>query len=118
MNIMFEINIIIVSLGLIFATVSLISGLQSVKKAGIMIARMHRLNGYIACLIYLIAAVLSLKKSGDLMIWPAMWWIAGLAVIVGKILAVRNQRTYKYGSRLGMLLFIIWLIIIYNHLIA
>lgn len=114
---MFEINIIIVSLGLIFATVSLISGLQSVKKAGIMMASMHSLNGYIACLIYLIVAVLSLRKGGDLMMWPIIGWIAGLTVIAGKILSVRNQKTYKYGSRLGILLFIIWLVIIYTHVL-
>ena len=118
MNMMFEINIIIVSLGLIFATVSLFSGLQAVKKAGIMMASMHRLNGYIACLIYLIVAVLSLKEGSGLMMWPIIGWITGLLGIIGKILSVRNERTYKYGSRLGILLFIIWLIIIYKHLIA
>ena len=117
---MFEISIIIISLGLIFATVSLVSGLQTVRKEkadALIIVNMHRLNGYVACLIYLAVAILSIKGSGGLRLWPIVWWIAGLTVIAGKILSVRNQKTYKYGSRLGTLLFIIWLVIIYTHVL-
>lgn len=103
------------------ATVSFISGLQVVKSdkvIGAMMASMHRLNGYIACFIYVILAAISLNGQGGIRVWPIIGWAAGLGLIIAKIMVVRNERFYKYGSRLGLLLFVTWLIIIYKFIVT
>ena len=115
----FDLNMIVASLGVILATMSLITGLHAVKKdkmSAVMIVNMHRMNGYLTCLIYLIVAGLSLAGNGGFRTWPVIGWAAGLGLIAVKILAVRNQKFYKYGSRLGIMLFIAWLFIIYRHI--
>lgn len=118
---MFEINIIVASLGLVLATVSLITGLQVVnrdKVSAAMMASMHRINGYLVCLIYIIVATLSLSGHGGIRTWSIVGWAAGLGLIVIKILVVRNERLCKYSSRLGILLFITWLVIMYKHIVT
>lgn len=118
---MFETNTIIASIGLVLATMSFISGLQVVKRdklLGAMAATMHRLNGYLSCLAYVILASMSLSSIGGFRLWPVIGWIFGSVLIVAKIMCVRNERFYKYGSRLGLLLFIVWLVIMYKHIVT
>lgn len=113
---MFELTAILASLGLILATVSFISGLQAVKNKGSVDSRIHRLNGYVTLVIYLLLAGLSLGEGGGIRLWPVVAWGAGLLIIFTKIWIVRSGRTYKYASWLGIMLIIIWLIIVYTHM--
>lgn len=112
---MFEITILLASIGLILATVSFISGLQAVKIKGSIDARIHRLNGYLMFLAYLMLAGLSFVKGGINLSSIAAWG-AGLAIILTKIWVVRTGRAYKFGSWLGMMLMITWLIIVYTYI--
>lgn len=116
---MFEINLIIASVGLVLATVSLITGLQVVKRNNVygeMMASMHRVNGYLVFLIYIGVSAFSLGGHGGIRTWSVIGWSAGLGLMIIKIMVVRNEKLYKYSSRLGLLLFITWLVIIYKHI--
>lgn len=116
-----DINTIIASIGLVLATVSFITGLQVVnrdKVAAEMMASMHRINGYLVCLIYIVIAVLSLGSQGGVRPWSIAGWSVGMGLIIIKIMVVRNQRLYKYSSRLGLLLFVTWLVIMYRHIVS
>ncbi len=113
-----DINTIVASIGLITATMSFITGIQTVNKhrsSAFVMVRMHRFDGYITCLIYLAVAGLSLSNGG-IRLWPVIGWLAGLGLIILKILVVRNRKYIKYASRVGMLLFLSWLYIIYQHI--
>lgn len=116
-----DINTIIASIGLVLATVSFITGLQVVnrdKVAAVMMASMHRINGYLVCLIYIVIAALSLGSQGGVRPWSIVGWSVGMGLIIIKIMVVRNQRFYKYSSRLGLLLFVSWLVIMYRHIVT
>ncbi|MBI5874654.1 MAG: hypothetical protein HZB81_02220 [Deltaproteobacteria bacterium] len=116
---MFEVTTILASLGLILATVSFISGLQAVKNKGSVDSRIHRLNGRLTLVIYLLLAGISLgEKGGAIKLWPVTAWGAGLLIILTKIWIVRSGKTYKYASWLGIMLIIIWLVIVYTHIPA
>ena len=113
-----DFNTIVASIGLIMATMSFITGLQTVKRdrgAAVMMVKMHKLDGYVTCQIYLAVAVLSLSNGG-FKLWPVIGWIAGLVLIIVKIAVVRNIKFRKYSSRLGIMLFLSWLFIIYQHI--
>lgn len=115
---MFGINIFLASIGLVIATASFLSGMQLVKKDNTaVILRIHRLNGYITFLIFTSLALLSLSGKGGIKSWLIMTWGAGFGVCLFKIWAVKAKKGYKYGTRLGILLFIIWLVIIYTHVV-
>lgn len=118
---LFDIYTLIASIGVIFATTSFVSGLQVVKRdkeMGEMMAKMHRFNGYISVLIYVVIATLSLgDQSRPIRLWPVIGWVVGFGIIALKIIAVRNEKFYKYASRLGLLLFIVWLVVIYKYVI-
>jgi|SRR3972149_335570 len=113
-----DFNTIVASIGLIMATMSLITGIQTVKQdrgSAVMMVKMHKLDGYVTCQIYLAVAVLSLSNGG-FKLWPVIGWIAGLVLIIVKIAVVRNIKFRKYSSRLGIMLFLSWLFIIYQHI--
>ncbi len=113
-----DFNTIVASIGLVMATMSFMTGLQTIKRDrsdAMMMVKMHRFDGYITCIIYLAVAGLSLSISG-IRFWPVIGWSAGLVLIIVKIAAVRNRKYSKYSSRLGMLLFLSWLYIIYQHI--
>ena len=114
----FDFNTIVASVGMVMATMSFMTGLQTVKRdreSAVMMVKMHKLDGYVTCQIYIAVALLSLSTSG-FKLWPVIGWLAGLALIIVKIIAVRNKKYCKYGSRLGILLFLSWLFIIYQHI--
>ena len=113
-----DFNTIVASIGLIMATMSFITGLQTVKRdrgAAVMMVKMHKLDGYVTCQIYIAVALLSLSNGG-LKLWPVIGWIAGLVLIIVKIAVVRNIKFRKYSSRLGIMMFLSWLFIIYQHI--
>lgn len=113
-----DFNTIVASVGLVMATMSFMTGLQTVKRDrsdAIMMVKMHKLDGYVTCQIYVAVALLSLSNSG-FKLWPMIGWVAGLALIIVKILVVRNKKYCKYSSRVGILLFLSWLFIIYKHI--
>jgi len=118
---LFELYSVLASVGLVMATVSFMSGLQVVKRDkvfGAMMTSMHRLNGWVASIIYIILATLSLSGQGGIRMWAIIGWAAGLGLIIIKIMVVRNERLYKYASRLGLLLFVTWLILIYKFIVT
>ena len=55
-----------------------------------MMVKMHKLDGYVTCQIYIAVALLSLSNGG-FRLWPVIGWVAGLALIIVKIIAVRNK---------------------------
>jgi len=113
-----DFNTIVASVGLVMATMSFMTGLQTVKRDrsdAMMMVKLHRFDGYVTCLVYLALAGLSLSNGG-MRLWPVIGWIAGLVLIILKILMVRNRKYCKYASRLGIMLFLSWLFIIYQHI--
>jgi hypothetical protein len=81
------------------------------------ILKIHRLNGYITFLIFISLALLSLSGKGGIKPWSITAWAAGFGLSLFKIWVVKVKRGYKYGTRLGIILFVIWLIIIYTHVV-
>ncbi len=113
-----DFNTIVASVGLVMATMSFMTGLQTVKRDrsyAMMMVKLHRFDGYLTCLVYLAVAGLSLSSSG-MRLWPVIGWISGLVLIILKILIVRNRKYCKYASRFGIMLFLAWLFIIYQHI--
>lgn len=113
---MFEPITILASFGLILATAGFISGLQALRNRNSIDTRIHKFNGYLSALIYLLLSVISLSKPGGATLKAAIAWGAGLLIIFTKIWVVKSGRAYKYASWLGILLIIVWLIIIYTHI--
>jgi hypothetical protein len=113
---MFEITTILASLGLILATVSFISGLQAVKNKGSADSKIHKLNGYLAFVIYILLAGSSITGKEGISLWPVAAWASGLLIILIKIWVVRSGRAYKYASWIGIMLIIVWLVVIYTHI--
>ncbi|MBI5327328.1 MAG: hypothetical protein HZB80_03405 [Deltaproteobacteria bacterium] len=113
---MFEITTILASLGLILATVSFISGLQAVKNKGSADSKIHKLNGYLSFVIYILLAGSSIGGKEVVRLWPVAAWASGLVIICIKIWVVRSGRAYKYASWVGIMLIILWLVIIYTHI--
>ena len=114
----FDFNTIVASVGMVMATMSFMTGLQTVKRdreSAVMMVKMHKLDGYVTCQIYVAVALLSLSNSG-FKLWPMIGWVAGLALIIVKIIVVRNRKYCKYASRIGIMLFLSWLFIIYQHI--
>jgi len=72
---------VLASIGLILATTSFISGLQMVKAKGPLERKIHRANGFISFVIFLILAVLSFATYG-LSLWSLGGWTAGLFIIL------------------------------------
>ncbi len=115
---MFGITVFLASIGLVIATAAFLSGMQLLKKDyAAVILRIHRLNGYITFLIFISLALLSLSGKGGIKPLSITAWCAGGVVSLFKIWVVKDKRGYKYGTRLGILLFIIWLVIIYTHVV-
>ncbi len=112
---MFEITILLASLGLILATVSFISGFQALRIRRSVDTRIHRLNGYLMFFAYLFLAGLSFVKGGINLSSIASWG-TGLTIILTKIWIVRRGKAYKFGSWLGIMLIITWLIIVYTYI--
>ncbi|OGP36144.1 MAG: hypothetical protein A2X87_07810 [Deltaproteobacteria bacterium GWC2_42_51] len=112
----FNITILFASIGLILATVSFISGLQAIKAKGSFDTRIHRLNGYLTIIIYILLAGMSLGKTNEISSLHIVGWSTGLSIILTKIWIVRKGKTYKYASWMGMLLIITWLIVVYTHI--
>lgn len=112
---MLEITLLLASAGLILAIVSFISGFQALKIKGSIDTRIHRLNGYLMFFAYLILAVLSFVKNG-ITTSSFVSWGVGLTIILTKIWVVRKGRAYKFGSWLGIMLIITWLIILYTYI--
>ncbi|OGW49378.1 MAG: hypothetical protein A2Z50_00420 [Nitrospirae bacterium RBG_19FT_COMBO_42_15] len=115
---MFKINIFLASIGLVLATASFLSGMQLIKKDNTaVILKIHRLNGYITFLIFISLALMPLFGKGGIKPWAITAWGAGFGISLFKIWAVKAKKGYKYGTRLGIILFIIWLAIIYTHVV-
>ncbi len=108
---------VLASIGLILATTSFISGLQMVKAKGPVERKIHRGNGFISFVIFLILAVLSFVRYG-FSLWGLGGWAAGIFIILFKLLIVhsRKRRAFKYVSWLGATLICMWLYVVYIHL--
>lgn len=107
---------ILASAGFILATVSFISGLQAIRYKDSIDARIHKFNGYLSLLIYILLAVISVSEPRGVRWGSVAAWGTGLFIIFTKIWVVRSGRAYKYASWLGIGLIIIWLIIFYTHI--
>lgn len=115
---MFGITVFLASIGLVIATAAFLSGMQLVKRDNTaVIFKIHRLNGYITFLIFISLALLALSGKGGIKAWSITGWTAGLVLSLFKIWVVKAKRGYKYGTRLGIILFIVWLAIIYTHVV-
>ena len=118
MNKFLDLHTIIASLGVIFATTTFISGLQVAKREkqlGTIMTMMHRVNGYVTFIIYVVIATLTLSTYDSIQVWPVIGWFTGFFLMALKVLTVRNEKFYKYASRVGLLLFIVWIVIIYKQ---
>lgn len=113
---MLDTAIILASLGFILAIISFISGLQVVRIGGISVeSKIHRVNGYITFVIFLILATLSLGVKIGITPTTVALWSIGLLIILTKVWIVRSGRAYKFGGWLGALLVVFWLVVMYIH---
>ncbi|TAN63639.1 hypothetical protein EPN18_01830 [bacterium] len=108
------------SIGLIIATSSFISGLQLIRGTSITIeGRIHRLNGYLSIILYVILAVLGFALSG-ISLWSVFGWFSGFFIILTKLWIVKKsrkkRRAFKYVSWFGASLTLMWLYMVYIHL--
>lgn len=104
------------SIGFITATVNLISGLQLTRKGEIAVIEriMHRLNGYLSLFFCLLLVVRKINDKWSPLLLATL--VVGILLYLMKIWVVRIKRGKRYGSHIGILLFITWFVVIYVHI--
>ena len=111
-----SVSTILASLGLILATSSFISGLQLVRAASIVEAKIHRYNGFMSICLFLIIAIASFVVNG-IFNWTIFGWLFAASIIVIKLYIVRKRRrAFKYVSWIGGTLILVWLTILYVNI--
>lgn len=106
---------IIASIGFVLAIISFIAGFRMIKKTGhVAEHRMHKINGYLTLICYVLVALLSII-SGTKFLY-IMAWILGLGVHLLKLFFVKKGLAVRYGGYLGAMLLITWIIVIFTHL--
>jgi len=113
---MFETFPWLASIGFITATVNLISGLQLTRKGEVAVIEriMHRLNGYLSLFICILLIIQIFGGTWRRFLFFTL--IVGLVLYLMKIWIVRVKRGKKYGSHIGIMLFITWFVVIYVHI--
>lgn len=120
LSLLYNVPMILASLGLIIATSSFISGLQLVRGTSAAIeGKIHRLNGVLLILLYIILAITWLAANGITLV-TLISWVAGINAIFLKLWIVRvarkRRRAFKYVSWFGASLTLMWIYIVYIHL--
>ena len=106
---------ILASIGFVLAITSFIAGFRMIKKTGhIAEHRMHKINGYLTLICYLLVALLSIISGTTFLFILA--WILGLVIHLIKLLLVKKGLAVRYGGYLGGLLLITWITVIFTHL--
>ena len=110
-------TIIFSSFGFMISVTVLLSGQQFTKhETPRNQVQVHRILGYLLLGIYIVIAFLSI--SNDPAAWKIILWLLGLFFYYIKIRFVRSKRGYrKYSSRLGIILFSIWIAILFINVI-
>ena len=109
------ITTIIASIGFVLALTSFIAGFRMIKKTGHPAeGKMHRINGFLTLVFYVILAVLSIA-AGTTALYIAAW-VLGLAIHLLKLILVKKGLAARYGGYVGAWLVITWLIVIFTHL--
>ena len=99
------------SFGFMISITALLSGQQFTKyEASQRQSTAHKVIGYILLIVYIAVAFISISSNPK--IWIIILWLLGLLFFYIKIRFVRSKKGYKkYASRLGIILFNIWLTI-------
>lgn len=106
---------IIASVGFIFSVMAFMAGFRMVKSRGSRAERaMHRTNGILTMMLYVIVALLSMSK-GTSALYIFGWAVGGL-VHIFKLYVVRIGLAARYGGYIGAMLLIVWLVVIFTHL--
>lgn len=107
---------IFASIGFVFAVVTFLAGfIRAIKGHEQRALRtLHRLNGYITLVFYIVVALLSIANGTNAFYLFA--WGVGLALYSSKILLVKKGLAVRYGGYFGFWLLTTWLIIIFTHL--
>ncbi len=106
---------IVASIGFILSLMAFIAGFRMVKRRGGRAERtVHRINGYLTIMLYVIVAALSIAKgtSGFFI----FGWAVGLLVHTFKYYIVKKGLAARYGGYVGAMLLIVWLVVIFTHL--
>ncbi len=106
---------IIASIGFMLSVMSFIAGFRMVKRRGGRAERtVHRINGYLTVILYVIVAVMSIAKgTSGIFIFA---WAVGMLVHIFKYYIIKKGLAARYGGYVGAMLLIVWLVVIFTHL--
>jgi len=106
---------IVAAIGFICAIMTFSAGFRMVRKPeqGAEV-RMHKINGIITLILYIILFVLSVVKGTSVL--NILAWSTGFGAYYLKLVLVKKGLAIRYGGYLGAILIITWIIVIYNHL--
>ncbi|MDH4129962.1 MAG: hypothetical protein OEV44_14490 [Spirochaetota bacterium] len=113
----FILTIIFASTGFVISIVSLLGGQQFTKSdAPRRQSKVHRVTGYLSLVFY--CAIASVSIIYNPKVWVIILWLLGLLFYYIKIRFVRSKKGYrKYSSRLGLILFFNWIVIIVVYVV-
>ncbi len=104
------------SVGFVFAIATFLAGfIRAIKGQEQRALRtLHRLNGFVSMVFYIIVALLSIANSTN--VFYLILWLLGSALYASKVILVKKRLAVRYGGYFGFWLLITWLIIIFTHL--
>ena len=106
---------IIASIGFMLSVMSFIAGFRMVKRRGGRAERtVHRINGYLTIILYIIVAVMSIAKGTSGFFIFA--WAVGMLAHTFKYYIVKKGLAARYGGYVGAMLLVVWLVVIFTHL--
>ncbi|MCP3676461.1 MAG: hypothetical protein GY721_02400 [Deltaproteobacteria bacterium] len=104
------------SLGFLLAVITFIAGFRMVRRPEQQVELlMHRVDGIITIVLYILLAVVSLAAYGMHMT-SLLLWAFGFGLHMFKLYLVRKRLAIRYGGYMGAILITTWLIIIFSHL--
>ena len=110
-----HIHSIVASIGFVFAVMTFIAGFRMVRKTDhAEEILLHRVNGYLTVIMYLLLAGMSILKNYSL--FYVIAWCLGLSIHLLKILLARKGLAVRYGGYMGGMLIATWLVVIFTHL--
>ncbi|MCK4846475.1 MAG: hypothetical protein KAS88_02300 [Deltaproteobacteria bacterium] len=106
---------ILASIGFICSIITFIGGFRMVRKTDHHgEPQMHKMNGYITVIVYVMLATLAVSLHFKVLLILA--WFIGFCVHLFKLFLVKKGLAVRYGGYMGGMLLIVWLVVIFTHL--
>lgn len=105
---------IIASIGFMLSVMAFIAGFRMVKRRSRAERTLHRINGILTIILYVVVAVLSI--IGGTSALYLFGWVVGMLAHIFKLYIVKKGLAARYGGYVGAMLLIVWLVVIFTHL--